>query len=327
MLNFSSSDYLPDSEKRLEHLQKIINGRPVAILAAGPSIGELEKRIGELRHTDICYFGMNTFFVHEDHILRQINKRFSVVMAGINRGLPPIISQVETFLQRPDSNLFVSSFYESQPELLGSQFHLNDFLRRFDVKLLFISASRDKTVPTPDRPLHFPIGNTLAQLINTAVIGGASKIVIFGGDGFVPINTGKSHYRQEEYGTSPPDALIIDTYKHFNPVLPIGLRNIYRTYQLKPIEILNCSEKSFYTPFPTISYDHVLSYLTGQEKYNSSWDTRPKPWIRLKRELVLFQLPQAKKTVGQRLRAVIKFVLPRSWFLVIHRQLQRWRKD
>lgn len=46
-MNFTSKEYLPNTEERIEHLREIIDERPVAILAAGPSIKELEERIGE----------------------------------------------------------------------------------------------------------------------------------------------------------------------------------------------------------------------------------------------------------------------------------------
>jgi hypothetical protein len=78
-MDFSSSVYLPNSEERIDALRKIIAGRPVAILAAGPSIENLERRIHELRHKDICYFGLNQFFVQETHILQKIEKKLSVV--------------------------------------------------------------------------------------------------------------------------------------------------------------------------------------------------------------------------------------------------------
>jgi len=79
-MNFSSKDYLPNSEERIDHLRRIVNGRTVAILAAGSSINDLEKRISELRHADICYFGLNSFTVPETPILEQIGKHLSIVM-------------------------------------------------------------------------------------------------------------------------------------------------------------------------------------------------------------------------------------------------------
>lgn len=320
-MDFSSSFYLPNSEKRLEYLRKVINSRPVAILVAGPSIGELEKRIGELQNTEICYLGMNSFFVQEDHILQKIHGRFSLVLAGANRGLPPVMPDIAAFLNRTDDNLFVSSFYESQFELLPN-FNLQEFLKKYDSKLLFPYGSRDKNVPDSNHPLHFLPGNSLAWLIYLAVIGKAAKIVLFGADGYTKSASQETYYRPSKYGIEPQTALIRDTYAFFNPVVLITLKNIAKTYQLQLPPILNCSEVSFYTPFPTVSYDHALAYLAGQEKYNPSWDTRPNPLIRFKRRLVAYQLSQTKKITIQWIRYIVKLILPRSIFLVLHRQLQ-----
>lgn len=326
-MDFSSSFYLPNSEKRLEHLQEVINGRPVAILAAGPSINELENRISELNKADICYFGMNTFTVQENHILQKINKQFSLVLAGANRGLPQVMPSIIDFLNRAKDNLFVSSFYESQFELFGTDFDLQGFLQKHDSKLLFPYGSKNKNVPNNHYPLHFLSGNSLAWLVYLAVIGKASKIVLFGADGYTKgVPQEKTYYRANEYGAEPQKALVRDTYAFFNPVVPISLKNIYRTYNVKPIEILNCSENSYYTPFPTVSYDHALAWLNGQKDYDPSWDTRPNPIVRLKRGLVSYQLPQARKIIIQWIRYGVKLTLPRPLFLVMHRQLQYCRR-
>ena len=111
-MNFTSKDYLPDSEKRIEHLREIINGRAVAILAAGPSINELEKRISELRHADICYFGLNNF-VQEKYILQQIDKHLSTYMDSCCNNIPVTIKDIIDFLNRDENNMFVSSFYNN----------------------------------------------------------------------------------------------------------------------------------------------------------------------------------------------------------------------
>ncbi|MDO8495051.1 MAG: glycosyltransferase family A protein [bacterium] len=327
-MNFNSPDYLPFTEKRLAHLRKIINGRPVAILAAGPSINELEKRIGELREADICYFGMNTFFVQENHILQKINKHFSVVMAGINRGLPPVIDKIEEFLHRSDENMFTSSFFESQPELLGPDFSLENFIHRYDPKLLFIGISRSQGVPNITHPLHFMIGNTLAQLIYLATVGGASKIILFGADGATLKGT-ETYYRPQEYGSEPVTALIRDTNQFFNPVVPPTIHHIYRTHSIKPIEILNCSEQSLYTPFPTISYDHCLKLLAVQEKFDPAWDTRiPKASIISWTDLDGIRLAKTKESLAkQSYRNFEHVVITNNGVMAINEALEKSRGE
>ncbi len=260
------SKILPNSEKRIEYLRRIINNRPVAILAAGPSIKELEDRIGELAQADICYFGINTFFVQENHILKKINRRFSVLFeGGDDRDILPILDNINSFLDRSDDNMLVSSLT-----------NMDRFLDKYDKRLLSPHGTiiTDRTVPDNDRPLHFMDGNGLSWLIYLAIIGKASKIVIFGADGYPKKDDKAMYYRPEEYQQGTFDVLINNTNKGFNPIVPIALRNVYKTYHTEPIPILNCSEVSFYTPFPKVSYDDGFALLLGKKNVKEISDLR-----------------------------------------------------
>lgn len=276
-MNFISKDYLPNSEKRIEKLQKIVDGRPVAILAAGPSINELEKRISELRHADICYFGLNSF-VPETYILQQIDKHVSVYMDSCCNNIPITIKDIIDFVNRDEDNMFVSSLWLDTLwldtfGLLDSDFNLNQFLSKYDRRLIFFCLSLNRAVPNSNRPLHFNYTNSLLILIQLAIIGKASRMVIFGADGFCEKAVEEYYYRPGEYEIMPRENLIRDT-NNFNSIAPIAIRNVYKTYNLAPIDILNCSEKSFYTPFPKVSYDDAFEYLLAGKKFNRKLDLR-----------------------------------------------------
>ena len=283
-MNFLSKEYLPNSEKRIEYLRRIVNGRPVAILAAGPSIKELEKRISKLHHADICYLGLNSFTVQETPILEQIGKHLSIVMCSSREGIPRAMKDIVDFLNRDEDNMFVSSFWRNTFELMDRDFDLNQFLSKYNRKLIFFDLSWGRTVPNSDHPLHFIVSNSLLLLIQMAVIGKASRIVLFGADGGCVKNVKEWYYRQEdsghrgsatgEYIVSPPENLINDTNRYFNSIAPIAIRNIYKTYNLVPIDILNCSDNSFYTPFPKVSYDDAFEYLLTDKKFNKKSDLR-----------------------------------------------------
>jgi len=275
-MNFKSTVYLPDSWGRIEHLRKIIAGRPVIILAAGPSIMELEERICELKNTDICYFGLNNFSVQETQILRQIDKHTSIIMDSCRESIPKNIDYIIGFLNRDEDNMFISSFWRNTFELLGADFDLNQFISNYNKKNLFFSLSFDPLVrifPDNDNPLHFNRSNSLEVLIQLAIIGKASKIVIFGADGYCEENHEEYYYRQNEYGVMPHETLIEDTHV-FNASAPISIKNVYKTYNLDPIEILNCSEKSFLTPFSNVSYDVAFECLITGKKFNRTSDLR-----------------------------------------------------
>ncbi len=283
-MNFTSKDYLPNSEKRIEYLRRIVNGRPVVILAAGPSIKDLEKRISELRPADICYFGLNSFTVQETPILEQIDKHLSIVMCSSREGIPRAMKDIVDFLNRDEDNMFVSSFWRDTFELMDRDFDLNQFLSKYDRKLIFFDLSWERTVPNSEYPLHFIVSNSLLGLIQLAVIGKASRIVLFGADGGCGKNVKEWYYRQEdpghrgsatgEYIVSPRENLINDTNKYFNSIASIAIRNIYKTYNLASIDILNCSENSFYTPFPKVSYDDAFDYLLRGKKFQREMDLR-----------------------------------------------------
>lgn len=274
-MNLTSKDYLPNSEKRIDHLRKIIAGRPVAILAAGPSIEELEERITELHHADICHFGLNSF-VQETHILQKIDKCYSVYADPCGENLVETINDVIRFLERPDDNMLISTFGRNNDifSWLDDEFDLNRFLDVYNEKLVFFGISHDRTVPNKDQPLHFISGNSLQMVIQMAVIGKASRIVLFGADGGCKSNIKEHYYRQGEYKPMPREDLIRDTNLCFNPIMPLAIRNVYRTYNLPPIEILNCSEHSYYDPFPKISYDDAFEYLLTDKKFNIKSDLR-----------------------------------------------------
>jgi len=274
-MNFSSKDYLPNSEKRIEHLRKIIAGRPVAILTAGPSIKELENRISKLRHADICYFSFNSF-VQETHVLQKINKCYSVYADPCGENLPKTINDVIRFLERPDDNMLISSFgrHNDTFNWLNDDFDLSRFLSVYDKKLIFFSLSYDRTVPNKDQPLHFISGNTLQMVIQMAKIGKASRIILFGADGGYSKGKDSFFYKPYAYNSVPPENYILDTNLCFNPIMPLAIRNVYKTYDLPPIEILNCSENSYYNSFPKISYDDAFEYLSKDKKFNSKSDLR-----------------------------------------------------
>jgi len=275
---FTSKDYLPNSEKRVKRLQEIVAGRSVAILAPGPSIYELEHRIEELRNADICYFGLNSYTVQEVHILQKISKHFSVIMCSSREGIPTIMGDITNFLDRDEDNMFISSIWRATFELMEVDFDLKQFFIKYNKKLIFFSLDFATTFPNNDCPLHFIVSNSLLVLMQMAVIGRASSIVLFGADGGSFKEGAKEWYhRQNDIGhrgpsdtlkldftVGPKENLINDTNKYFNPIALLALTNLYNTYGFPSTKILNCSEDSFYTVFPRVSYDTAIKHLLGR---------------------------------------------------------------
>ncbi len=253
MLDFKH--YLPNTEERIERLKKIIHGRPVALLLPGPSILELERRIGELNNADICYATVNDFWVMERRLTHRIGKNLTAVMcSAIECNVPSTIHF--GYMNRPEDNVFIS-------ELAG--YHHNKmswpmFYKYHGDKLLYFIADRSEralTVPNEEYPLSFLAQASFAILTCLMAIGGSSLIVLFGADGG---RIGKDLYFAD-WQSDSESRLRYDTLI-FNKTMPDILERVNKLYGVKPT-ILNCSEQSFYTPFEKVSYNKAIKELKG----------------------------------------------------------------
>ena len=273
-MHFEHPGYLPRTEERVKHFQEVVAGRPVAILVTGPSIYELEERIEELHDVDICYFGMNNYTVQEKAILNKINKHFSAIMCSSREGIPYIMDDIIAFLKRDEDNIFISSFWRDTFELMPKDFSLQHLFNKYKEKFIFFNLTSERIVPESTRPLHFIIANSLLVLIQMAVIGKASSIVLFGADGGALPNSKEWFHRQSDTGYRAPAAgnftmskkkdILKDTLTFFNPIATTALNNLYKTYGFVPIDILNCSENSRYATIPKVSYDTAFKYLLNR---------------------------------------------------------------
>lgn len=268
--------YLPNTEKRIETLRKIINGRPVAIILQGFSTGELEERINEIKDCDICYSSLNSFWVVEKYILEKINRNCSIIMCSAPQALEGEIGNVINVLERPENNLFISTKLAFNLAAMPQWFDLSQFMAKHDEKLLFFDAVYPffhhlagwlfAQFPSEEFPLHFVAQNSLSILLSLVVIGEPSRVVIFGGDGGRIDPNGL--YFKEPKLTHPqvgPLNVIEETLtadaRTFNETMLPMLGKLYKIFDLKPVEIINCSEKSHYTPFRKLSYDETFSLL------------------------------------------------------------------
>jgi hypothetical protein len=116
--------------------------------------------------------------------------------------------------------------------------------------------------PTIEYPLHFPFQNSLSILLSLALIGEAPMVVVFGGDGG-RINGGELYYRGSGEGMpeSAAEYNLINDTRVFNASMPWILARIYEIYNLRPVDIINCSLQSHYTPLRKLSYDETFALL------------------------------------------------------------------
>lgn len=279
--NINLTHYLPDTEKRIEKLRGIIKGRPVAIILQGFSTRELEERITELKDCDICYSSLNSFGVIEKYILEKNNRNCSIVMCSSPVGLGVEIGNIIKFLERPEDNLFNSFKLAFCLAAMPKWFDLGEFMAKYDQRLLFhdcvfpvfhhLAGPFFDQFPSEEFPLHFVAQNSLSVLLSIVVIGKPSRVAIFGADGG-RIDQNGLYFKESELRSYRQDldgdiegTLMADTRTFNQRMLPM-LWKVYRIYGLKPVEIINCSERSHYTPFKKLSYDETFSLLRGKEQ-------------------------------------------------------------
>jgi len=282
-LNFRH--YLPDTEERIERLRRVINRRPVAIILHGSSATELEARITELEDCDICYFSLNAFRVIEKYILQKINRNLSFVMCAAAPGRQ--MDDIIDFLERQEDNILFSeriSFHPPKrdplhPQKMPPGFDFDEFIKKYDEKLLFFTGTPATLlirsglflrVPNIEYPLHFSRENSFSMLLLLALIGGASQVVIFGDDGG-RTNTRELYFRESDpeyqrfytdrYTEQSMEQRIMGDTRWFNAVAPLIIERIYKVYNLRPVDIVNCSPQSHYTPLRKLSYDETFALL------------------------------------------------------------------
>ena len=157
---------------------------------------------------------------------------------------------------------------------MDTGFGIQQFFIDYNRKLIFFDLDPAVIFPNKCDPLTFTVANSLLVLIQMAVIGKASRIVLFGADGGFKEGAKEYYYRQDDLGhrgsidgkikVGPVETLVGDTNIYFNPIALTALTNLYNTYGFPFIKILNCSKDSFYTTFPKVSYDTAFKHLIGR---------------------------------------------------------------
>ena len=268
-LTFNSPNILPLSKNRIRALRRIINGRKVAILVGGSSLNEFQERIEEFRKHDVCFFGINRF-IQEEYILSEINKSYSIFMCSTRENMPNYFDSILNFLDRDEDNMFISSLYRDTFGALPDTFDYDNFNNIYDRKLLFYWLSDQGSYPNKKNPLVINSTNSLMSSMQLAIIGKASAVILFGADGFSSKYSNEKYFKHKLYaGEGDYRQNFEDTRYFFNRIFFRTISNVYRTYGLKKIDIINCSVNSNYLWMPKFHYDEVLSYLNGT--YNVSF--------------------------------------------------------
>ena len=255
----------------LEYLQSIVRNRPVGICVHGRSIEQLENHIVELdKMVDMCWVGLGLFPIFEKFILSKVNRNLNIVFdcATVPHARMPHYEQIRLpriheFLNRPQNNLWITthglirdSVKEFMPQLIEEW---------YKDKILQVDA----LFPKDEIPFWMDVPNSITLAVGAMLAGGASKIVIFGLDGYnADVSQGlDSYYQKEEHrkerlaalGTTEDPGINRDTQgfeNRFGTIL-----DCYRELFKNDAEILNCSDITVYKNIKKIVYEELKENL------------------------------------------------------------------
>ncbi len=255
-------------ENNLLNLRKVINKRTVGIVLLGKSIENLEINIESLRNKDICWMSLNLFSPVEDFILSKIDKRLDIVYDSCS--LPQSLAynyetkirlpRITRYIERNDTNMWITSYGIIRDSICP--FGLTDWYMKQRRKILLV----DILFPQTQKSYYMGVPNSATLMIASAIAGGASKIILFGCDGYRgDVDLGAEAYFHPELirlerianlGSEKDPGINRDTDRFAERIT--SLINTYNRLFGNYCPIINCSDRSVYNMFPKINYDKLL---------------------------------------------------------------------
>lgn len=251
--------YLSETDKRLDYLREVINGRPVGIFLPAPSSQDLLKRKEDFKKLDICWATVNHYYVIEE----QFGQKMDIILRSAKECGVPALEDFE-FLERPEANVLITEADGYHHNHLP----LHQFLPKYGYKVLWFKADRTPQAvqfPDEEHPLHFFAQQSFSILLCLAIICGAKSVIIFGGEG-CSMDDPSTFGALKGWVQSEKKRLVYDVGL-MNYLMPTILSNVYRTWKVPSVQILNClNRKSYYSVFPTYTYEETLWYLSRQPR-------------------------------------------------------------
>lgn len=253
----------------INKLKDIINKRTVAIVLQGKSVEELERCIEDFKDKDICWASLGVFDIIEDSILSKIGKNLDIVFdcatvpeARLEYYETTVrFPRITKFLER-GNNLWITTHGLIRDSVKPFR---PDILEKYSSQILQV----DSIFPLSEVPKYMDVPNSVTLLIAAMLCGGASKIVIFGLDGYkgdpkqgVNFYYKPSQIRKERFvalGTDEDPGISRDTdgFQVRFPKILSNYRNLFNNW----CEIYNCSPNSHYQIPTNINYTELRRIL------------------------------------------------------------------
>jgi hypothetical protein len=233
-----------------------INGRNCAVVLSGASVEELRKLISLFEHIDLCWCGINTFHLTQQHVLSSIRKEFDIVMDVSE------VANVEEYEVKCRVPRVYRYLHETEGLFITSRKVFSNINRVKRIEL------EDKVKFINDYLNLDDVHNSLMAYLFLLTKEGANRIYLFGCDGYqgeyIEHNAMMSYFCpreiKEDYQIAFPGkincALPSDTIV-FNGSFQVRYLDYCTKHKLVPREITNANTNSFVTIFPRKTISEV----------------------------------------------------------------------
>lgn len=215
---------------------------------------EFERRIDEFADAPLCYFGLNSFHVAEESILRKIHREFDLLLVTWPEEFLRQSERLIQFLGRSADNRLITIRYNLQQlRIQAPETYARLYPYREKILLL------EDLLPAEAFDVRLHVNSATMMLCSLIYCGHASNIFITGMDA-KPDNA--AYFKQAELNYRPLTQDFRTDVFCFTQNWKLLLENMRKEGRTRIPPILNCNLESGVDIFPKISYD-LFSYLTG----------------------------------------------------------------
>jgi tetratricopeptide (TPR) repeat protein len=281
---YDRSEYLPDTQGRLQRLSEIVGSRDVLVMAQGPSFAQFAQRMQEFADFDFAIATLNSFPPIEHELSKGLGRTADLLLLTHPGSIQSWHGEFEAFVDRPSQNLVATTRY-ALSALQEFGINEDEFVARHDDRFLLVVA--DGGPPLPTRPSHFESGSTLSLLIPLLLFARPRRIFLFGADGGGnPDHCKRPYFFYDDYDSvAPPHPFLRrrdmvsfagqpeqlrEAHRRFyinavnaDRIMAAALRTLDIVFGISAPPIFNVCPHSSHELFPRIDIDTALQELAA----------------------------------------------------------------